>query len=461
MKPQIFNAGHDEQFRSEVLRFVEALEAGRLNEDLVPEIEVAFAELGRVVDLDFEEVRRELISASRKQPEPATKSRTASVESDDERLARLPDAFTWRDLVRLWGISRSQAFVEIRILLAGKQIHETVPNSRDGRYSQSPDRPKKVERESPESRPPEKGESRRNPDRPKSVKRESPESRPPEKGGSRRSPDHPKRVKRESPESRPPYRDFVDQAEKPLNFAEIKPESVATQRVNELLDRLRAESAEVRAERDKALRDFVARREAGERFDMARVMTPFREAVESAELAQLQAESEARAALEHLKRSELTLIGNPHARGALPGIDFDTQYIYVGRVEEFVSTTALVEDAELFTTPSLDVALIVPRKRAKKGKARRGRFDQEAVEAFTAFHGQAPSRRDFMLKLPKSAGRDAGEAVLLIYTAAKEGEQEYVYHFFDIGEGASRPVRRIKDVYVVEGLEMTFDGIMN
>ena len=66
-----------------------------------------------------------------------------------------------------------------------------------------------------------------------------------------------------------------------------------------------------------------------------------------------------------------------------------------------------------------------------------------------------------MLKLPKSAGRDAGEAVLLIYTAAKEGEQEYVYHFFDIGEGASRPVRRIEDVYVVEGLEMTFDGIMN
>ncbi len=295
MKPQIFNAGHDEQFRSEVLRFVEALEAGRLNEDLVPEIEVALAELGRVVDLDFEEVRRELISASRKQPEPATKSRTASVESDEERLARLPDVFTWKDLVRLWGISRSQAFVEIRILLAGKQIHETVPNSRDGRYSQSPDRPKKVERESPESRPPEKGESRRSPDRPKSVKRESPESRPPEKGGSRRSPDHPKRVKRESPESRPPYRDFVDQAEKPLNFAEIKPESVATQRVNELLDRLRAESAEVRAERDKALRDFVARREAGERFDMARVMTPFREAVESAELAQLQAESEARA----------------------------------------------------------------------------------------------------------------------------------------------------------------------
>ncbi len=403
MKP-IFNSDQVARYRSEVLRFVEALEAGRLNEDLVPEIEVAFAELGRVVDLDFEEVRRELISASRKQPEPATKSRTASLnESDEERLARLPDVFTWKDLVRLWGISRSQAFVEIKILLAGKQIHQTVPNSRDGRYSQSPDRPKQVERESPESRPPEKGESRRSTDRPKTVKRESPESRPP---------------------------DFVDQvvsrrtafgvfeAEKPLNLPEIKPESVATQRVNELLDRLRAESAEVRAERDKALRDFVARREAGERVDMARVMTPFREAVESAELAQLQAESEARAALEHLKRSELTLIGNPHARGALPGIDFETQYIYVGRVEEFVSTMALVEDAELFTTPSLDVALIVPRKWAKKGKARRGRFNQEAVEAFKAFHGQAPSRRDFMLKLPLDEGRDAGEAVLLILCLA-------------------------------------------
>ncbi len=66
-----------------------------------------------------------------------------------------------------------------------------------------------------------------------------------------------------------------------------------------------------------------------------------------------------------------------------------------------------------------------------------------------------------MLDLPRTKGRAAGEAVLLIYTAVKEGEEEYLFHFFDIGEGASRPVRRIKDVYVVEGLEMTFYGIMN
>ena len=38
----------------------------------------------------------------------------------------------------------------------------------------------------------------------------------------------------------------------------------------------------------------------------------------------------------------------------------------------------------------------------------------------------------------------------------------HLYHFFDIGQGAtSRPVRRVEDVYIVEGLEMTFAGIMN
>ena len=189
-------------------------------------------------------------------------------------------------------------------------------------------------------------------------------------------------------------------------------------------------------------------------------MRSFREAVEAPERALLQAEQESRAALDHLKRAELTLFGNPH-RARRPGIDFDTQYIYVGQVEEFVSTTARIEDAELFTTPSLDVALIVPKKRAKQGRGR-GRLSKKALKAYKEFHGVAPSGRDFMVSLPSQGARDAGEAVLLIYTTDKGGEQEYLYHFFDIGDrGASRPVRRIEDVYVVEDLEMTFNGINN
>ncbi len=271
------------------------------------------------------------------------------------------------------------------------------------------------------------------------------------------------------------FRDFVDQvvdrrtvfgvfeAEKPLNFADVKPESVATQRVNELLDRLRAVTREARKERDKALSGFVAKREAGERFDMDRVMRPTREAVEAAERALLQAEQESRAALDVLKQSELTLFGNPRRPARRPGIDFDTQYIYMGDVEEFVSTTARIADAQLFTTPSLDVALIVPKKRAKQGRGR-GRFSKKALKAYKEFHGRPPSGRDFMVSLPNRAqgGRDAGEAVLLIYTTEKGGQPEYLYHFFDIGQGAtSRPVRRVEDVYVVEGLEMTFAGIMN
>ena len=236
---------------------------------------------------------------------------------------------------------------------------------------------------------------------------------------------------------------------------------MATQRVNELLERLRAVTREARAERDEALRGFVARREQGERFDMDHVMRSHREAVEASERALLQAEQESQAALDHLKGTELTLFGNPKRRASRPGIDFDVQYIYVGEVEEFVSTTARIEDAELFTTPSMDVALIVPKSRAKQGRGR-GRFSPAALKAYKAFHGRAPTGRDFMLTLPVQGARDAGEAVLLIYTTDKGGQQQCLYHFFDIGNrGASRPVRRIEDVYVVEGLEMNFEGIMN
>ncbi len=177
----------------------------------------------------------------------------------------------------------------------------------------------------------------------------------------------------------------------------------------------------------------------GRAFDLGRVMKPFREAVEAAERAQLQAEEESRAALDVLKTTELTLFGNPRRRAALPGIDFDAQYIYVGEVEEFVSTTARAEGAQLFTTPALDVALIVPKARATQGRGR-GRFDRRAREAYREFHGQPPSGRDFMLDLPLRAGRDAGEAVLLIYTADKGGKSEYLYHFHNVAVRNAKPM---------------------
>ena len=50
---------------------------------------------------------------------------------------------------------------------------------------------------------------------------------------------------------------------------------------------------------------------------------------------------------------------------------------------------------------------------------------------------------------------------MVIYTTQKAGNEEYLYHFFDIGGADSHPVRRIDDVYVVEGLDFRFDGIMN
>ncbi len=551
MQPQIFIAGHDERlglavpatmakpaatqaarYRSEVRRFVEALAAGRLDEDLVPEIETAFAELGRVAKLDFEAVRREVAEPSeavRREvagPSPSlaqtSRERTRARSgrpSDAVLVSELPDVFGWRDVAQAWSLGRAGAFARLEKLLE----EHLIRGAGHGRYS--PIVPKsKVQ--SPESKSPKVQKQPIRPEkskvqRPKAESRKSKVQRPKVAGvalshlnprgpamqtlrafkstgeardaetmavwvGKLRSA-HPGLTDSHERElfeylksnfktvgkkirSYAAYREFVDQviarrtvfgkfeAGRPLNFAEIKPESVATQRVNELLDRLRAEAKQVRTERDKALRGFVARREAGESFDMDRVMKDFREAVEAAERAQLQAEQESRAALDHLRGIELTLLGKPRR---LPGIDFDVQYIYVGEVEEFVSTTARAVDAELFTTPSLDVALIVPKSRAKKGKRRRGRFDRALLTAFKEYHGREPQRRDFMLELPETKGRAAGEAVLLIYTTDKGGQEEYLYHFFDIGEGASRPVRRIKDVYVVEGLEMTFDGIIN
>ncbi len=69
---------------------------------MVGEIEAAFADLGRVVNLDFDEVRREVMGMGL----PSPKSRTA-------RLSRLPDLFTWKDVAEVWGTNKRQAFDRI------------------------------------------------------------------------------------------------------------------------------------------------------------------------------------------------------------------------------------------------------------------------------------------------------------------------------------------------------------
>ncbi len=61
-----------DRYRREVRAFVEALAAGRLDPGLVGEIEAAFADLGRVVELDFEAVRQEVMGTGL----PSPKSRT-------------------------------------------------------------------------------------------------------------------------------------------------------------------------------------------------------------------------------------------------------------------------------------------------------------------------------------------------------------------------------------------------
>ncbi len=92
-----------DRYRREVGAFVEALEAGRLDEGLVGEIEEAFAHLGRVVGLDFKAVRREAMGME----PPSPKSRSA-------RLAALPDVFTWKDVAEVWGRTKPARSRELK-----------------------------------------------------------------------------------------------------------------------------------------------------------------------------------------------------------------------------------------------------------------------------------------------------------------------------------------------------------
>ena len=197
MQPQIFMAGHDEQlgladpatkpaaaqaarYRSEVRRFVEALAAGRLDEDLVPEIETAFAELGRVAKLDFEAVRREVAEPSeavRREvagPSPSlaqtSRERTRARSgrpSDAVLVSELPDVFGWRDVAQAWSLGRAGAFARLEKLLE----EHLIRGAGHGRYS--PIVPKsKVQ--SPESKSP---KVQKQPIRPEKSKVQSPKSR--------------------------------------------------------------------------------------------------------------------------------------------------------------------------------------------------------------------------------------------------------------------------------------------
>ncbi len=86
--------------------------------------------MGRAVNLDFEEVRRELEVLSgvtgKRFPESFPEKKEKKVkpvsEDEDERFRRLPDPFTWRDVADLWGVGRTKAFKLIKLLESGGLI---------------------------------------------------------------------------------------------------------------------------------------------------------------------------------------------------------------------------------------------------------------------------------------------------------------------------------------------------
>ncbi len=110
------------RYRSVVRLYVEALVGGALDESLVPEIEVAFVELGRMAGLDFEEVRRELGQAKPRVKQRAKRKETLA-EKDVRLLDSLPGMFTWKDVADLWDLSRTAAFKRLQRLLEKDLIY--------------------------------------------------------------------------------------------------------------------------------------------------------------------------------------------------------------------------------------------------------------------------------------------------------------------------------------------------
>ena len=105
--------------------YVEVLDGGALDESLVPEIETAFAELGRMAGLDFEEVRRGLGGKKK-----GKGGRPRNVLKNEALLiADLPDPFKWQDVAEVWGISRGVAFRRINLLMEKDLVYASGSGS--------------------------------------------------------------------------------------------------------------------------------------------------------------------------------------------------------------------------------------------------------------------------------------------------------------------------------------------
>ncbi len=99
------------RFRSVIGLYLELLDEGSLDENLIPEIEGVFKEVGTLAGLDFETIRTGLELGGGDKKKKRAGGRPRNVIKDDALLiADLPDPFDWKDVAAVWRLSRAGAF---------------------------------------------------------------------------------------------------------------------------------------------------------------------------------------------------------------------------------------------------------------------------------------------------------------------------------------------------------------
>ncbi len=116
------------RFRSVIRLYLEVLEAGSLDENLIPEIEGVFKEVGALAGLDFETIRTglELGEGEKKKKHAGGRPRNIR-KSDTVLLADLPERFGWKDVAEVWGVSRPAAFKRLAQLVEKNLVYPAGP----------------------------------------------------------------------------------------------------------------------------------------------------------------------------------------------------------------------------------------------------------------------------------------------------------------------------------------------
>ncbi len=108
------------RFRSVIVLYLELLAEGSLDENLIPEIESVFKEVGALAGLDFETIRTGLEPGGHKKKKRVRTAggRPRRVLKDDALLiADLPDPFDRKDVGAVWKLSRSKSFKRLAKLV--------------------------------------------------------------------------------------------------------------------------------------------------------------------------------------------------------------------------------------------------------------------------------------------------------------------------------------------------------